>query len=70
MTGLVVLSLKLNSKVANGDQSLSVYTTRPDTVYGVTHMGLAAQHPLAREAAKSNPKLADFIEQCKNGRNR
>ena len=60
--------LEIEFKVANSDQSLSVYTTRPDTIYGVTYMGLAAQHPLAREAAKSNPKLADFIEQCKNSK--
>jgi len=60
--------LEIEFKVANSDQSLSVYTTRPDTIYGVTYMGLAAQHPLAREAAKSNPELADFIEQCKNSK--
>ncbi|OIM99828.1 leucine--tRNA ligase [Idiomarina sp. MD25a] len=60
--------LEIEFKVANSDQSLSVYTTRPDTIYGVTYMGLAAQHPLAREAAKNNPKLADFIEQCKNSK--
>ncbi|WP_287830875.1 leucine--tRNA ligase, partial [Idiomarina sp.] len=60
--------LEIEFKVANSDQSLSVYTTRPDTIYGVTYMGLAAQHPLAREAAKNNPELADFIEQCKNSK--
>ena len=60
--------LAIDFKVANSDQSINVYTTRPDTIYGVTYMGLAAQHPLAREAAKNNPQLAEFIEQCKNSK--
>lgn len=50
----------------NSDESLEVYTTRPDTLYGVTYVAVAAQHPIALEAAKSNPELADFIEQCKS----
>ncbi|MCY7297117.1 leucine--tRNA ligase [Alteromonas sp. a30] len=45
---------------------ITVYTTRPDTLMGVTYVGLAAQHPLALEAAKNNPELAAFIEECKN----
>jgi len=43
---------------------IRVYTTRPDTVAGVTYMAVAAEHPLAREAAKSNSELAEFIEEC------
>ncbi len=42
-----------------------VYTTRPDTIMGVTYVSLAAQHPIALELAKTNPELADFINQCK-----
>ncbi|SHO57996.1 leucine--tRNA ligase [Vibrio quintilis] len=45
---------------------LEVYTTRPDTLMGVTYVGIAAGHPLATLAAKNNPELADFIEDCKN----
>jgi leucyl-tRNA synthetase len=45
---------------------LTVYTTRPDTFYGVTYVAVAAQHPLAEYAAASNPELAAFIEECKN----
>jgi len=45
---------------------IRVYTTRPDTVAGVTYMAVAAEHPLAREAAKSNSDLAAFIEECNN----
>lgn len=60
--------LQIAFEVVDHDDTLSVYTTRPDTLYGVTYMGLAAQHPLALEAAKSNPQLAEFIERCKNSK--
>ena len=46
--------------------NLTVYTTRPDTFYGVTYVAVAAQHPLAEFAAQSNPELAAFIDECKN----
>ncbi|MBU2977019.1 leucine--tRNA ligase [Alteromonas sp. C1M14] len=46
--------------------SLTVYTTRPDTFFGVTYVGVAAQHPIAEFAATNNPELAAFIEECKN----
>ncbi|EHV9036600.1 leucine--tRNA ligase [Vibrio vulnificus] len=49
-----------------GQQDLEVYTTRPDTLMGVTYVGIAAGHPLAKIAAESNPELAAFIEECKN----
>ncbi len=45
---------------------LSVYTTRPDTLMGVTYVGIAAGHPLAEKAAVNNPELAEFIHECKN----
>ncbi|MCW8092105.1 leucine--tRNA ligase [Alteromonas sp. ASW11-130] len=47
-------------------ESVTVYTTRPDTVFGVTYLAVAAQHPLAEFAAESNSELADFIDSCKN----
>ncbi len=49
-------------------RELEVYTTRPDTLYGVTYLAVAAQHPLARQAAATNPQLAAFIEDCKGGK--
>lgn len=49
-----------------GQQDLEVYTTRPDTLMGVTYVGIAAGHPLATLAAENNPELAAFIEECKN----
>jgi len=49
------------------DGRLYVFTTRADTIMGVTFCAVAAEHPLATLAAKSNPQLADFIETCKTG---
>ncbi|MGC2456970.1 MAG: leucine--tRNA ligase [Gallionellaceae bacterium] len=46
---------------------LWVYTTRADTIMGVTFCAVAAEHPLATHAAKNNPQLAAFIEECKRG---
>ena len=48
-----------------GHESLMVYTTRPDTLYGATFMAIAAEHPLALQAAEKNPEIAEFIEACK-----
>ncbi len=45
-----------------GHDSLVVYTTRPDTLYGATFMAIAAEHPLALAAAADNPEIAEFIE--------
>ena len=49
------------------DGSVKVYTTRPDTLMGATYVAIAAEHALATLAAQSNPKLADFIAECKRG---
>jgi len=43
-----------------------VYTTRPDTLMGVTYLTLATQHPIALEIATLNPELAEFIDNCKS----
>lgn len=45
-------------------EPLSVFTTRPDTLMGVTYVAVAPQHPLALEASKNNPALTTFIEEC------
>jgi leucyl-tRNA synthetase len=50
-----------------GDGKMYVFTTRADTIMGVTFCAVAAEHPLATQAAKSNPALARFIDQCKTG---
>jgi len=50
-----------------GDGRMYVFTTRADTIMGVTFCAVAPEHPLAAHAAKTNPQLAAFIEECKSG---
>jgi leucyl-tRNA synthetase len=54
--------VELQFDVAGSDEALSVYTTRPDTLMGVTYVAVAPQHPLATQAAAGNTAIADFIE--------
>jgi len=49
-----------------GEEPLTVYTTRPDTLMGVTYVAVAAEHPLALKAAASNDALLAFVNECKN----
>ena len=59
------LNVDFRVMIDHGDpalQTLSVYTTRPDTLLGVTYLAVAPQHPLAAKAAENNPQLAAFIE--------
>ena len=60
--------VEMTFDLAGSDQSFDIYTTRPDTIMGVTYVALAAQHPLAITAAKTNTALATFIEACKNSK--
>ncbi len=53
--------------ISGSDEVLGIYTTRPDTLMGVTYMAVAAEHPLARQAAETNPELAAFIDECRQG---
>ena len=48
-------------------KNLKVYTTRPDTLMGATYVAVAAEHALATLSAQNNPKLAEFINECKRG---
>jgi leucyl-tRNA synthetase len=48
-------------------EKLWVYTTRADTIMGVTFVAVAAEHPLATHAAQNNPQLSAFIDECKHG---
>ena len=48
-----------------GEDPLTVYTTRSDTLMGVTYVAVAAEHPLAKKAAEANPELQAFIDSCK-----
>ena len=57
--------VELSFDVKGEDDSLTVYTTRPDTLMGVTYMAIAAEHPLAAKAAANNPDIEAFIAECK-----
>jgi leucyl-tRNA synthetase len=57
--------LELSFDVPGEGAPLTVFTTRPDTLFGVTYMAVAAEHPLATKAAAGNPEIAAFIEECK-----
>ena len=60
----VELAFGLDEPVANLDR-IEVYTTRPDTLYGVTYVSLAAEHPISLALAENNTELAEFIAACK-----
>ena len=49
----------------DGEPPVTVYTTRADTLMGVTYVAIAAEHPLAKKAAENNAELQDFIDSCK-----
>jgi leucyl-tRNA synthetase len=51
----------------DGIEEVEVFTTRPDTIFGASFVAVAADHPIAQAAARSNPKAAVFIEECKAG---
>lgn len=57
--------VELEFGLVGSTQKLTVFTTRPDTLMGVTYVAVAAQHPLALKAAETNPDLAAFIDECK-----
>lgn len=58
--------LELNFAVAGRDDKVTVFTTRPDTIFGVTFLSIAPEHPLALEAAKTNEKIRQFLQKCHN----
>ncbi|MHB8919592.1 MAG: leucine--tRNA ligase [Halothiobacillus sp.] len=50
----------------NDAAALTVFTTRPDTLYGVSYLAVAAEHPLTKKAAETNPDIAAYIERCRH----
>ena len=58
--------VELSFDVKGEEDPLTVYTTRPDTLMGVTYMAVAAEHPLATKAARNNPEVAAFIDEGGN----
>jgi leucyl-tRNA synthetase len=57
--------VQINFAVADSEEDLAVYTTRPDTLMGVSYLAIAAEHPLALCMAETNAQLQQFIEECK-----
>jgi len=55
---------ELTFPLKDRDEGLTVYTTRPDTLMGVSYMAVAAEHPLAKEAAERHLDVAEFAEEC------
>ncbi|MGB0360943.1 MAG: leucine--tRNA ligase, partial [Endozoicomonas sp.] len=60
------MTFKVANPIAGAPESFQIYTTRPDTLMGVTYVGVASEHPLAKAASANNPALAAFIAECKS----
>lgn len=58
--------VEIHFGLAEGNEPLKVFTTRPDTLMGVTYVAVAAEHPLALSGAVGNPELLAFIDECKH----
>jgi leucyl-tRNA synthetase len=63
--GLLVRFALDAKSTPNAQSELDIFTTRPDTLFGAKFVAIAPDHPLAAAAAQKNPKLKDFIEECK-----
>ncbi|MGO4408505.1 MULTISPECIES: leucine--tRNA ligase [unclassified Brevundimonas] len=50
-----------------GHEAVEVYTTRPDTLFGASFVGLAPDHPIAKQLADANPEIAAFVAECRKG---
>jgi leucyl-tRNA synthetase len=63
----VEIQFPYDRKSIGTDGALKVFTTRADTLMGATYVAVAAEHPLAEQAAACNPEIAAFIEECRKG---
>ncbi|ESQ90558.1 leucyl-tRNA synthetase [Asticcacaulis sp. AC460] len=59
--------LQMRFPIHKSEDSVEIYTTRPDTLFGAAFIAIAADHPLAQGVATENPKLADFIKSIQKG---
>jgi len=53
--------------IDGSDETLNIFTTRPDTLMGVSYLAVAAEHPLARQVAEADPVLGQFLAECATG---
>ena len=58
--------VELDFQMEDGSETLRVYTTRPDTLYGVTYMAVSARHPVAEKASERSREVAEFVEECRH----
>ena len=61
------VKMEFGIESATSDETLTIFTTRPDTLMGVTYVAVAGEHPLALQAAEGNPELTAFIDECRQG---
>ena len=59
---------ELTFPLKDREDGLTVYTTRPDTLMGVTYMAVSAEHPLAKQAAEEHSDVARFVDECRNSK--
>ncbi|WP_201463484.1 leucine--tRNA ligase [Brevundimonas aurantiaca] len=52
---------------AGYETGVEIYTTRPDTLFGASFLGLAPDHPISKQLAEADPRVADFIAECRKG---
>ncbi|HEA52251.1 leucine--tRNA ligase [Marinobacter antarcticus] len=62
------MGTELTFPLKDSDDGLTVYTTRPDTLMGVSYMAVAAEHPLAKAAAERHKDVKAFVDQCRNSK--
>jgi len=58
--------VNINFALAHEPENLTIFTTRADTLMGVSYIAIAPEHPLALREAKNHPELAQFIEECRH----
>lgn len=58
--------LEIQFKIPEIDTTITVFTTRPDTIFGATYLAIAPEHPIALQAAKHNKEIAEFVNKCHN----
>jgi leucyl-tRNA synthetase len=61
------LKFRFTGQPPAGHDGVEVYTTRPDTLFGASFVGVAADHPLTEQLAASDPKIAAFVAECRRG---
>ncbi len=64
--GLLIRFALDSATTPDGESEVKIFTTRPDTLFGAKFLALSPDHPLAQAAAKDNPKLKAFIEECRH----